>query len=415
MHRRLDNSSAQLEWDGKGPDEGRRTGVSEKVRIAAVDDAAPRRWQGGLEAGSNEYFLREILENLPQGVAAYDSDGCLFAWNETMQEIFDLPDRLMTAGTTWRSIVTYVAERGDYGEGDPKEILEARMAVLTGDHSERSELTLRGKSHYEVISRPLPGGARLVTFHDISTQKIAEAEMTAQRDELARSNLLKDKLFSIVAHDLRSPFNTLLGFAQLIADHTERATRQELGDYAREINRSGSRLLQLVDNLLRWSRNQMGDTKFDVSDENLRAVIQGVIELQRKTAEEKGIALNANLTEDFVTIDRDMIESLLRNLVSNAIKFTKPGGSVDVGVTPLGTDRVEISVTDNGVSIESSRLDSLLDFTVQQSTIGTLGEPGTGLGLQICSEFAAAHGSKIHVESDPEIGSTFSFSVPKAQ
>ncbi|HJM92238.1 MAG: ATP-binding protein [Alphaproteobacteria bacterium] len=110
-----------------------------------------------------------------------------------------------------------------------------------------------------------------------------------------------------------------------------------------------------------------------------------------------------------------MFESLLRNLVSNAIKFTKPGGSVNVRVEPMGADRVEIFVTDNGVGIENDRLGSLLEFIVQQSTNGTLGEPGTGLSLPICSEFAAAHGSKIHVESDPEVGSTFSFSVPKVQ
>ena len=415
MHRRVKNSPAQVEWEGKIPDEGDSAEHSSSERIAAIDEAAPRLWARAVKPDSNEYFLREILENLSQGIAAYDSEGRLFAWNKTMQEIFDLPDELMTAGTTWQTIMTFLAERGDYGEGDPKELLEARMAILTGDHPESSELQLRGDSHYEVISRPLPGGAWFVSFYDISAQKTAEAEMKAQRDELARSNFLKDKLFSIVAHDLRSPFNTLLGFAQLIADHTERVTRQELGDYAREINRSGNRLLQLVDNLLRWSRNQMGDTKFIASDESLRAMIQGVIELQRKAAEEKGITLKTNLTEDFVTIDRDMFESLLRNLVSNAIKFTKPGGSVDVGVKPVDADRVEISVTDNGVGIESDRLDSLLEFTVQQSTNGTLGEPGTGLGLQICSEFAAAHGGEIHVESDPEIGSTFSFSVPKAQ
>ncbi len=201
----------------------------------------------------------------------------------------------------------------------------------------------------------------------------------------------------------------------MIADHTKKTTRQELGNCAREINRSGSRLLQLMDNLLRWSRSQMGATQFTASDQSLSTMIQGVIKLQRKAAEEKGIALRSDPTEEFVTIDRDMFESLLRNLVSNAIKFTKPGGSVNVRVEPIGADRVEIFVMDNGVGIVNDRLGSLLEFTVQQSTNGTLGEPGTGLSLPICSEFAAAHGSKIHVESDPEVGSTFSFSVPKVQ
>ena len=290
-----------------------------------------------------------------------------------------------------------------------------RIAVLTQVHRGRSEVQLHDNMHYEVTSQSLPGGARLHTFHDITEQKQAEAEMIAQWDELARSNFLKDKLFSIVTHDLRSPFNTLLGFTQLIADHTKKATRQELGDCAREINRSGSRLLQLMDNLLRWSRSQMGATQFTASDQSLSTMIQGVIKLQRKAAEEKGIALRSDPTEEFVTIDRDMFESLLRNLVSNAIKFTKPGGSVNVRVEPMGADRVEIFVTDNGVGIENDRLGSLLEFIVQQSTNGTLGEPGTGLSLPICSEFAAAHGSKIHVESHPEVGSTFSFSVPKVQ
>jgi signal transduction histidine kinase len=109
-----------------------------------------------------------------------------------------------------------------------------------------------------------------------------------------------------------------------------------------------------------------------------------------------------------------MIESLLRNLVSNAIKFTKPGGEVTIQVNPQGEDRIKILVKDTGVGISAEQLDSLFEFTDRQSTTGTLGEPGTGLGLQICSEFAAAHGSKIHVESELDAGSTFSFTVPKA-
>jgi signal transduction histidine kinase len=418
MQRRAENTPLDpLDWDGERSDSDAGTAHSDGGRVLEIDASLPGSWEGEAGIGSNEILLREILENLSQGVAVYDADGCLFAWNQSMQDLFDLPDSLMKAGTNWHAIAAFLANRGDYGDGDPERLTEARLAVLIRDHSEPVELQLRNDLHYEVISRPLHGGARLITFYDITKQKRAEAKMKAQRDELARSNLMKDKLFSIVAHDLRSPFNTLLGFAQLIADHAERATRQELGDYAREINRSGSRLLQLVDNLLRWSCSQMGDTKFQASDQMLSPIVHGVTELQRKIAEEKGITLHTDLTDDFVSIDRDMIESLLRNLVSNAIKFTKPGGEVTIQVKPLGEDgedRIEILVKDSGVGIGAEQLDSLFEFTDRQSTTGTLGEPGTGLGLQICSEFAAAHGSKIHVESELDAGSTFSFTVPKA-
>lgn len=415
MQHRVENSPIdQSDWDGEQPSTAGGAAHSDGRRVVEMDSPLPRSWEGEAGAGSNELLLREILENLSQGVAVYDADGCLFAWNQSMRDLFDLPDHLMKVGTNWHAISAFLATRGDYGDGDPEELSAARLAMLTRDHMEPVEMQLRNDLHYEVTSRPLHGGARLFSFYDITEQKRAEAEMKAQRDELARSNLMKDKLFSIVAHDLRSPFNTLLGFAQLIADHAEKATRQELGDYAREINRSGSRLLQLVDNLLRWSRSQMGDTKFQATDQMLSPIIHGVTELQRKIAEEKGITLHTDLTDDFVTIDRDIIESLLRNLVNNAIKFTKPGGEVTIQVRPLGEDRMEILVKDSGVGISSEQLDSLFEFTDRQSTTGTLGEPGTGLGLQICGEFAAAHGGEIHVESELGVGSTFRFSVPKA-
>ena len=315
----------------------------------------------------------------------------------------------MVAGTRWRDLVSFLAYRGDYGAGDPEVLIEARRSMISRDNELRSELRLNDGQFYESLVRNLPDGGRVVTVHDVTEQKQAEAEITAQRDALEQSNLTKAKLFSIITHDLRSPFNTVLGFAQLIADHAERATRQELSEYAQEINRSGSRLLQLVDNLLRWSRSQMGDRKFTMSHTKIGPVIERVAALQREVAGEKNITINTELSDDIVAMDQDMIEAVLRNLISNAIKFTQPGGTVEVRTTQQDGNQIEISVADTGVGIEKEQLEHLFEFTAARS------KSGTGLGLQICNEFAAAHGSKIMVESKPGEGSTFRFSVPIAE
>ena len=177
----------------------------------------------------------------------------------------------------------------------------------------------------------------------------------------------------------------------------------------------GGRLLQLVDNLLRWSRSQMGDRKFSAKDVALGPVIQRVAELQRQVAAEKGITINTNLPDHVVTIDQDMIEAVLRNLIFNAIKFTDQDGAVDVNTRQLDNGRIEISVADSGVGIEDEHLQNLFEFTAETSRNGTHGEPGTGLGLQICAEFAAAHGSEIDVKSTLGEGSSFRFSVPTAE
>lgn len=368
----------------------------------------------GVHHGSAEHLLREILENLPQGVAAFDTDHRLFAWNYPFQAILDLPDDLMQVGVNWQELLAYVARRGDYGPIDPEQLIKARMSEIQKGQELRSELRLKGDQFYEIRARDLPDGGRVVTVNDVTEQRRAAAEIEAQRDALAQSNLTKDKMFSIIAHDLRSPFNTMLGFAQLIADHAEHATRRELGEYAREINRSGGRLLQLVDNLLRWSRGQMGDRTFSDADVMLGPLIGRVAELQREVAAEKGITINTDLSDDMVTVDQDMVEAVLRNLISNAIKFTNQDGVVDVQSRQLDNGRVEISVADNGVGMDDAHVRRLFEFTAEKSKSGTHGEPGTGLGLQICSEFAAAHGSEIQVESTLGQGSVFRFSVPKA-
>jgi signal transduction histidine kinase len=374
-----------------------------------------RHRKDSVHHGSTEHMLREFLENLPQGVAAFDADHRLFAWNHPFQVILELPDDLVQVGVTWQEMLSFTAHRGDYGPGDPQKLIETTVALLRLGRELNSQLQLKSGQSYEIRSRELPDDGRVFTVNDVTEQRLAEAEIKAQRDALAQSNMTKDKLFSIVAHDLRSPFNTLLGFAQLIADHAERATRQELAEYALEINRSGGRLLQLVDNLLRWSRSQMGDRKFSAKDVALGPVIQRVAELQRQVAAEKGITINTNLPDHVVTIDQDMIEAVLRNLISNAIKFTDQDGAVDVNTRQLDNGRIEISVADSGVGIEDEHLQNLFEFTAETSRNGTHGEPGTGLGLQICAEFAAAHGSEIDVKSTLGEGSSFRFSVPTAE
>jgi signal transduction histidine kinase len=409
MNKRAENSTpSQTNWDSIGLPET----STDTDRMVLGGKLMPRLWEGAVQPGSNEYMLREILEHLPQAVAAFDANNCLFAWNSRHQEIFDLPDNLMKVGTSWQTLVTFLAERGDYGAINPSELIAERSGLTTERQTSHREIQLRGDRIFAVTRSPLLSYMWLLTFHDITEQKQAEAEMKAQHDELVRSNMLKDKLFSIVAHDLRSPFNTVLGFAQLIADHAEQATRQELGDYAQEINRSGSRLLQLVDNLLRWSRSQMGDTTFKATAQPLAPLIERAVALQTKTAAEKGITLEYTPQYDRVSVDSDMIESILRNLVSNAIKFTEKGGTIVIATAAIDSQRIEISVTDTGIGMDDDHLSDLFDFMASQSRNGTQGEPRTGLGLQICSEFAAAHGSEIDVESALGTGSTFRFSVP---
>lgn len=249
-------------------------------------------------------------------------------------------------------------------------------------------------------------------------------ELTVQKEEiqtfayeLEKANVSKDKLFSIIGHDLRSPFNSILGFSKLLLDNHKEYDESQRETYLKIINNSSQKTYQLLENLLTWSQSQTGTIKFTPEKINIKKLTHEVNSLLEESASNKNIKLLANIDEDLsISADKNMINTVIRNLVSNAIKFTPKGGVIKVEsntfIDETNTELAKISVQDNGVGISPVIQSKLFKLTENITTKGTEDESGNGLGLIICKEFVEKNGGTIWVESEIDKGSTFHFTIP---
>lgn len=223
----------------------------------------------------------------------------------------------------------------------------------------------------------------------------------------------KDKFFSIIAHDLKSPFNGIIGFSSILKEEARNLDTSTIIDYAEMINYSALQTHRLLENLLDWARMQQGKITFNVVPNLLYKIVDEVIRLFREMADRKKIVLINQVSDQLIVkADAEMLKAVLRNLISNAIKFTNAQGKVTVEALNEHLS-VHVVVTDNGSGIRPEDIDKLFNVGVAFSTRGTENEKGTGLGLILCKEFVEKHGGKITVESEPGIGSKFSFTLPQ--
>ncbi len=240
------------------------------------------------------------------------------------------------------------------------------------------------------------------------------SRLAESQGELKELNISKDKFFSILAHDLRSPFNSLLAFSKLLTEEYDNLTNEEKKKFISNINNSTNNLYHLVENLLEWSRIQTGKLQSDPKDLDLNEFTSGIIYTLLGNAMNKNIELvNDVESETFVHADERMLNSVLQNLVSNAIKFTRQNGNVTVASKKVGR-MVEITVKDTGIGINSDDLQKLFRIDIQHSTTGTANERGTGLGLILCKELVMKCGGDISVTSELNVGTTFKFTLPNA-
>lgn len=246
-------------------------------------------------------------------------------------------------------------------------------------------------------------------------KKKKEQELKQFAEELKTLNANKDKLFSIVAHDLRSPFFALLGLGEILTNEFDSLSMEEIKKFISELYNSINVQYKFLENLLEWSRLQLGKVDFSPSEVNLHHAIVVVFNRLTGLAVRKNIQL-INEVDENVTVysDENVLQSILHNLVTNGIKFTNENGEIRV-YSKLENSFIHISVKDNGVGITKTDLAKLFAIEQQHSTRGTANERGTGLGLLICKELVEKHGGKIFVESEVGVGTTFTFSVPVHQ
>ncbi|MFH0758477.1 MAG: two-component regulator propeller domain-containing protein [Bacteroidota bacterium] len=250
-------------------------------------------------------------------------------------------------------------------------------------------------------------------IRQLRNQKILlEETVVAKTAELKELNASKDKFFSIIAHDLKNPFNAIIGFSELLYAEAGKEQYANAGEYAMMINTSAVQTLKLLENLLEWAKTQRGNISFNPVSINLSdAVTEEMITLDGN-AKSKNIELKNSVHSDLMIIaDRNMIRTIFRNLISNAIKFTRRDGKIEVKASTKN-NTTEISVSDNGIGMTKEMIAKLFRIETNFATPGTENEKGTGLGLILCKEFVEKHGGKIWVESETGKGSAFIFTLP---
>ncbi len=272
---------------------------------------------------------------------------------------------------------------------------------------------------YDIIKVPIfnednTRNALVVFGRNITEMKHIEQNLKESELELRKSNDTKDKFFSIIAHDLKSPFNSLVGFSRLLKDNHLNYNEEERDRFINILYQASKNTFKLLENLLTWSRLQSGNMEFFPEKINMKIVVYETMLLLKSVAEKKNIKLLYNTDHDlFVNADINMAKTILRNLVTNAIKFTNINGTISIATNEIKDQNiVEVSVLDTGVGIAKSTIEDLFQIDKDISTRGTADEKGTGLGLILCKEFVEKHGGKIWAESKIDKGSTFTFTLP---
>jgi len=256
---------------------------------------------------------------------------------------------------------------------------------------------------------------RLVRETKMLEQKVQERteEIVRQKDKLNELNSTKDKFFSILAHDLKGPFSSLYSMSELLSGNYDTMEDPDKRTGLNKMHNLAGLIYRLLENLLTWSKTQREGMVFAPVKFNLSKVVEVNVNLHRTTASEKKVMLNNKVEEDlFAFGDPEMINTVMRNLVSNAVKFTPEGKGVEVEVKEQ-QQWYEVLVADHGVGIAAENMQKLFRIDVKYKTTGTAGETGTGLGLVLCREFVEKNGGKIWCESQENCGTTFHFTIPR--
>lgn len=237
-------------------------------------------------------------------------------------------------------------------------------------------------------------------------------QTTSINKELKDINTTKNRFFSIIAHDLKAPFNTIIGYSNLLSEDYHLYTDEKRIKFIKEIETSANNTLDLLNNLLTWARSQQDGIELKKEKTNLFVFTDKVIELQIGTAKKKGISLINNVPATIsINIDNSTFNTILLNLLNNAIKYTKHGGEVILNAKEFSS-QIEITITDNGIGMTKDVVSNLFNMSINNSTTGTNLEKGTGLGLLLCKEFTDKNAGEIRVESIKGKGSTFYLTFP---
>ena len=384
--------------------------------------AARRDFEAQTEAlRRSKAKLRDIIENSIQGIVVFHGFRPVFA-NATYARIMglDTPESVIALD----DIRNHLDAAGSDQKAAFWDEILCEGASGTARQRQCNTVTADGRHIWiECIGTRITwdsAPAVLVTVIDVTERCHAEEELKRKTYELQQLNLQKDKLFSIIAHDLRSPFNSIIGFSDLLVSSARDLSHGQTVSYAQIVREAATGVHNLLDNLLAWASFQIRDGALKLAPLDMAAVVSGSIEPLTYMAETKGVTIAHNISNVSALGDEPLIRIVIRNLVSNGIKFSRNGGVVQITAEPIPDfetpqiPMVRISVHDDGVGMSGAAVATLFELDSTVSVPGTRGEKGTGLGLYLCRDIIGRHGGSVFVDSAPGAGTSFHFTLPAA-
>lgn len=393
--------------------ESRYVPCGSKEVLSIVRDITERKKvEESLNLAIESYM--DIFDSVSEAIYLLDQSGSFIDVNKGAERMYQLTKQELI-GQSLQSIAA--SERNDLDE------IKKKMNVAYKTGLPESFVFWAVRKNSEVFPKEVfvnkgkyfGKDVLIATARDITEKNQVDERIKSKNEELQKLNAEKDKFFSIIAHDLRSPFNTFLGFTQLMAEDLTSLTLDNIHEFALLMRDSATNLFNLLENLLQWSRLQRGMIVFNPRHFLLKPRINNCVQSVLEIAGTKGIEVGFDIPEDLqVSADVNMLESVIRNLGSNAVKFSNKGGKILISAKISAENEVEISIKDTGIGMTDEMIGKLFRIDQLSCRTGTEGEPSTGLGLILCKDFIDRHEGKIWAESTEGMGSTFHFTLPIA-
>jgi len=358
----------------------------------------------------SEEKYRKLIQNMDEGMLLFDQSNKIVSFNEAAKRILKVDESLEGLNSEFFMNRTIHEDGSPFipqEHPDAIVIREKRSVknVVMGLTSENEVTWIKINAEYLNLGNEKTGFA-LVNFYDIT-------ELKEKNKALVQANKTKDKFISIIAHDLKSPFNAIVGYTELLMESSKENHYDDLLHMSEATHNSSIQAVNLLDNLLDWSRAQTDKLQFQPAKFSLKEMVENILFVQQIVAERKEIKLSIDINGvDIVYGDCNMIQTIMRNLISNAIKFSYRGGEVMLRFSTHKNSWVLV-VIDHGQGMQERNVNSLLDGDNMFSNVGTAGEQGTGLGFSVINEFVKLHKGKIEINSVPAKGTTVKISFPK--
>lgn len=361
------------------------------------------------------YLLHSLMNNVPAHIYFKDSESRFIRINEAHARSFGLTDPGLATGKT--DFDFFTEEHAQKAYDDEQEIIRTGKPV---SKEEKETWFTNPDTWVSTTKMPLLDNDKNITGTfgislNITERKKAEDELRIKNEELQKLNIEKDKFFSIIAHDLRGPFSGFVKLTEMLTEGLPEMTPADILKIARVMKSSAASLNLLISNLLEWSLMQRGITTFNPTSFALLPKVQENIALASVAAIKKEIEISCEIPEEFIiSADENMLAGILRNLITNAVKFTPKQGNIQITAKLASDNQVQISIQDTGIGMSAQMITDLFRLDINTSRKGTEGESSSGLGLIICKDFVEKHGGTLWVESYEGKGSTFYFTLPAA-